>query len=231
MATRLYWGGTITDLAAIGVDASFEVNSLATDRLLVRTSAEAVGFGGGSAPGSGVSNQDVAFRRFLIRLGPNTFSGTFKAQAMAREHNAATDARTQQTVRVLSPNGSVVRGVVIGHDTGGLSQEWVPSTTDSRNAKFPRAGATAVSTVTSYNGDWLEIVLGWRNHGTNTSAVQINSFGGASAADGDLPEDETTRQSTSDCRAWFEFSQDLTFWLPPLARRTYRTAVHRSTVI
>lgn len=163
--------------------------------------------------GSGVANEDTAAAQLVF--GPikaQSIGGTVKGQMGAREGSTAADARSQCTIRVIAPDGSTVRGTLLAMDTAALANEFVVDATTPRNIAVPRGGATALSTVQAFDGDYIVIEFGFRNHGTNTGGVRIRAPGG-DASNGDLPENETTTPVTN-YRGWFEFSQDIKLFVP-----------------
>lgn len=155
--------------------------------------------------GSGSANDDTAC--FQLVYGPiaaQTISGTIKGQMAPREAAAGTDARAQLVARVIASDGSTVRGTLYNFDTAALSSEFNISASARINRQFPRGGAQAVSSVDAQAGDYVVVEFGFRNHGTNTSAVRM----GAGSGSTDLPEDETTAAETASSayRPWVEFS-------------------------
>ena len=160
-------------------------------------------------PAANVQDQDILVRQYVSDpLAAQTISGTVKSVVRAVESATATDARAQFLIRVVSNDGSTVRGTLLAHDTTtGLVSEF--SAASPTNRKFPLAwsapGAT-LSSVACEAGDRLVIAFGCRIHasGTNARTVELR-FGDAAASD--LAEDET---STTDLNPWVEFSQAIT---------------------
>lgn len=214
-ATRIYALSASSDTPA--VDASWEagpaVRRVATDER--RTSASITGT---QVNATGVANQDYAVGQWISGpVAAQTIGGAsvmLRGQMLAREGQAAVDARAQLLIRVLSNDLSTVRGTIIGHDTGALSSEFsVSGTAQYTNRMFPRGGPVATTAVSAQAGDRIVIEYGFRNHGTSGSTVQIPYAG--DPAEGDLPEDEAAtlyENAGPYPLAWFEIGQDIK-WL------------------
>jgi hypothetical protein len=167
--------------------------------------------------GSGVANEDTCASQWIY--GPvraASLAGALKGVLAAREASASSDARAQMIVRIIARDGSV-RGTPLGMDASALSNEFLVSTTATRSALFPLnwtgSGAT-LSRTSMYDGDFIVIEVGFRNHGTNTGNVRVTTPS-APYTNGDFPENETTTPGAN-YRAWFEFSQDIKLWTPKL---------------
>jgi hypothetical protein len=163
-----------------------------------------------SRNGSGVANDDSLHGQFISEpIAAGTISGTVKGQLFARAASGLTDARAQIVIKVISNDGSTVRGTLLDFDTAALSSEFNISASVAVNRMFPRGGSVALSSVVAQAGDRLCIEVGHRNHGTNTGVVRITSGDDASPTT-DLPEDETQDNSGTHV-GWIEFSQDIGF--------------------
>ena len=150
--------------------------------------------------GTGGVGIDQLFRQYVSApIQAQTISGTVKGQIRALQEVTSNDARAQIVIYVVSNDGSALRGVLYGGDTGALSSEFV--TTGRANRKFPRGGAQAVSSVVCSANDRIVMEIGARRSGSSATQVYL-VFGDTGT---DLPEDETT---TSGC-AWIEFSADI----------------------
>jgi hypothetical protein len=161
-------------------------------------------FGGFSARDdlsySGISSgDDLLWYQFISPpLAAQTISGTVKGQLRVAEGSTSDDERAQVVIRVVSGDGTTVRGTLLGPDTGALSSEFGTSAT---NRRFPRGGAQTMTSVAAQAGDRIVVEIGCRHHGTTTSSNPLAVVGDAAASD--LPEDETT---TSNSNGWIEFS-------------------------
>lgn len=179
----------------------------------------------------GVNNVDHLQHHWLLRVKGQDVSGTVKGQFLTRENNAAVNARAQLRIRALSADFSTVRGTLLDFDTGALSSEF-PVGFDANafaNRMFPRGGAQAITPVTTRDGDWLSIEIGFRAHSTATNPAGISKAHNPSG--GDLPEDEVWTGGDGFRSGWIEFSQDIQLWLPAKPRVVRATAVHRAATI
>jgi hypothetical protein len=215
MATRLWPTDTAPGISP-ALDAVWDNSGLLQRRLLGPSSADYVFGTSVLSSGSGVANEDTALYQFIYGpLAAQTFSGTLKGQFFCREANAAADARVQIVARVLSSDGSTVRGTLYGPDTAALSSEFAVQTDGSlaTNRNIPRGGAQSVAGIAAQAGDYLVVEVGFRNHGTNTGAVRVSAGADEATATTDAPEDETTTVSGI-YRSWLEFSHDITINTP-----------------
>jgi hypothetical protein len=211
VATRFYYSDTAAPVSVTPA-AGWDVTANAgTSGLLSRTRTN---YGGAaftaSQPGTGGANED-ALHVVMVSdpIVGATITGTVKGQIFAREANTLTDARAQIVVKVVSNDGSTVRGTLIDFDTAALSSEFNISGGTIINRKFPRGGAVSVTSVAAQNGDRIVVEVGHRNHGTNTGVVRINA-GATVSPTTDAPEDETTDDAAGSYAGWLEFSQTLT---------------------
>lgn len=136
-------------------------------------------------------------------------TGTVKGQVYATESSSAADLRAQMSIRVVSRDGTTVRGTLLGFDTGALGTDEFSVYSTFTNRQFPRGGSTALSSVAASDGDRIVIEIGFRGHegtATNRDARFRFTAGGLS---GDLPEDQTT--TTRGYSTWMEFSETFTF--------------------
>jgi hypothetical protein len=107
-------------------------------------------------------------------------------------------------VRVLSGDGSTVRGTLIASDTTALSNEMSTSMT---NRKFPVGWIDTTPTpVNALDGDRIVIEVGVRRYGVTWA---LDSFDVGSAYNvSDCLEDET---GTAAYNPWIEFADNLVF--------------------
>src|SRR5439155_17441528 len=138
-------------------------------------------------------------------LAAQTSSGTAKCYMQCQERQVADDARSQIVLRVVSNDGSVVRGVLYAGDTGALSHEWATTYT---NRQYPPSGPMTLSSVVASAGDRLVVELGFRSHAGVTNNDAMRLVFGDLLSSADLPEDESTTAQTFD--PWIEFSNPLT---------------------
>jgi hypothetical protein len=149
-------------------------------------------------------------------LGAQTVTGNWTMVMSCYESNVAMNSSLQMTVRVLSGNGSTVRGTVYaGHSAattatvGALGEEM--SSVDDFTRIIP---SQAGSSVTAQAGDVLVVEIGFRAANTVNTVYQAElDLGDNQAADYALTSGVSGR--TSD--AWVETSQALTFLTTPAA--------------
>lgn len=167
---------------------------------------------------STTANLDLLCRQYVSDPleGAQSITGTAKGQMRVRELLAAADAHIQISIRVVSYNGTSVRGTLYAGDTRtGLVNEL---TTTVRNQQVPSAGAgssgvVTLSQVDALDGDRIVIEVGGRvANVTNASqSVAYTMFDGA-ASDLTAAGTETTALN-----GWVELSQSLTFQAVALA--------------
>lgn len=135
---------------------------------------------------------------------------TFKGYFRTVETLGALDARSQVVIRVVSADGATVRGTLYAGDTGtgAVTQEWLASSSSSRNASFPRSVPATVSALTINAGDRLVIELGFRQHSASseTGVIKLGILDPEAFAD--LAENETDTGDSG--RGWLEFSSAIT---------------------
>lgn len=207
MSTRLYPNKSTAAAVSPAYDASWEGTGSAVRRLLGAVpdgSSFAVGLLTSTA--NGTNPNDQLWRQFVSApLAAQTITGTIKGQFLVEEAQATLDADAQLVVRVVSNDGSTVRGTLLASDTSALSSEFVATTYTNR--KFPKAAGSpaTLSSVAVLDGDRIVAEVGMRVHST-IGNVSGFTLGGTGASD--LPEDETT---TANGYAWIEFSADIPF--------------------
>lgn len=210
MATRLYPERLQPADITLTQDAEWDY---ATGFLNLRLSRVKMGATAGTSgtftDSTATSNRDTLVAQLVSPpIKSQTIAGTLKGQGFGITGNASQDLRSQVIARVVSNDGSTVRGVLYAGDlatlTGDPSSEW---TTGFVNRMFPRGGAASLSSVTAQDGDRIVIEMGARKHAAASSSAQMY-IGSILATD--LPEDETdTGWNTK--AGWFEFSQDILF--------------------
>lgn len=209
MATRIYTTATAPPISPTATAGWEDVASI-TRLLGSRTAADYVQSNIATPNGTGVANDDLLF--YQIIYGPisaGALTGTVKGQFFAREANAALDGRAQIVIRIMDSTGTTSRGTSLNFDTGVLANEFAVAAGTQTNRKFPRAGATSLTSVTAQDGDYIVIEVGERNHGTSATAVRI-ATGDSGTGSADLPEDETTTSGSATVyRGWVEFSQTI----------------------
>lgn len=163
------------------------------------------------------SNWDVAQFQFTSDTldVAQTITGTWSGVLRLGETAAAADLSLQATLRVVSLDGTVERGVLYaGHaaalnaTAGALGQE---AGTTAATRLIP--AGTALSSVAAQPGDRIVLEVGTRSHVATTGQGAFIQFGDNSAtADHDL-----TAGATTSLVPWVELSQTLTFGTPQIA--------------
>lgn len=168
-------------------------------------------------------NTDALMVQFVgPPLAAQTIAGTVKGQVLVTENSAAADFRSQCVIRVVSADGSAVRGVLLAGD---LTEQSTPPDGEwnavlFQNRPMPRGGAVALNPVTVLNGDRPVVEWGHRTHNTNNAATRSGIARIGESGTADLPEDST--DTTETLNPWIEFSADIRFLgkaaRPPLTR-------------
>lgn len=206
MARRLYFDRTNAPSVSPAYDASWEVTGDAGRRQLTRTKAGQTASSNFAQTNDTSGSADVLIRQFVSEpLAPQTISGTVWAWFLVRDSSASSaDARSQLVVKVVSGDGSTVRGTLLGHDTGGLTNQWPTSAAARAFPKGATSGAS-VSSVNAHAGDRLVVEVGWRRHytgsGFRSAVITVSSNG----------SDITASEVSTTGDPWVEFSHDLVF--------------------
>jgi len=148
----------------------------------------------------GASEETVLVRQYVSApIAAQTISGTVKLQARAREEAAGMNARDFLLLKVVSNDGSTVRGTLLALN----SYKNTELNTTLTNKTW--ADGDALTSVTAQAGDRIvaEIGVAWLSILNRSCWV---NFGDNSATD--LPENET---ETAAYNPWLEFSMDIVF--------------------
>lgn len=216
MATRLYFGLTAPPISPTA-DSSWEVTSNLTRRVLERgkdadtsVSVSLETLSGSTNSNSPAGAVDVLVAQYVSAplSGNQTISGAIKGQMRALEGVATQDSRLQTVIRVVSGNGTTVRGTLIASNASALSNEF---NTSFRNVKIPLGGSTVPTSVNALDGDRIVVEIGWRKHESATTS-RTAQFSSGNPDGSDLPEDETT---TTAGTPWIEFADNLVFASTP----------------
>jgi hypothetical protein len=144
-------------------------------------------------------------------LPAGAVAGTFTLVTGATESTGSRDAFLQCVIRVVSSDGSTVRGTLYA----GQAQTVESATSTASNYEFTlfsfkvRVLTASLSSVTAQAGDRVVVEYGSRacNANTYNNSVQVLIGDGTSVSD--LPATVDANGSTTDGRPWIEFSQDL----------------------
>ena len=209
MPTRWYLPSTATPDVSPAFDAEWDVTDAVTvgdyRGQMVRTpSGSPVVEQRITKPTSNVLNQDAIAKQFVSEaLAAQTISGTVKGQIRTQHTSASANDRAQIIVRVVSNDGSTVRGVLYAGDPETLSGSPTSEfSTSNVNRRFPRGTEGALSPLAISAGDRLVVEVGVRWHTTSTSTYgsELHFYDDAVS---DLPENETEGAALN---PWVEFS-------------------------
>ena len=163
---------------------------------------------------------------FMVRcvskpLTAQTISGNVYGQILGEEYSSTNNAVPQMVLKVVSNDGSIVRGVLVAADTSSISagQEFPPNiitTGKLGNRYYPRAGVVSLTPLDVEEGDRLVLEIGvlFKAYGSApiygimTLASQNNMP--------DAPSDNTTEYTntfpnTTLPNPWIEFNDIITF--------------------
>jgi hypothetical protein len=206
MGTRFYFPATGAAAVSPAFASGWELTGAAIRRPAT-TARGSSAFTTRQVAESSPSVVDVLWAQYVSApLAAQTIGGTIKGQFVAFESSLLADMRAQLVVKVVSNDGSVVRGTLLDFDAGGL---WSEFETLGRNRAFPRLGegAATLANLAVLDGDRIVFELGYRAHNfsffTRSGSVEL----GDSAAS-DLPENETEAGLLN---PWIELSQSLAF--------------------
>ncbi|MDD2903720.1 MAG: hypothetical protein PHU44_14945 [Syntrophales bacterium] len=202
MATRIYFPSDIVTPLTPAYDDEWNMTS-AAQRWLCVPAKQNSPFVSSNPFVYTASNPpyDVLSWQFISpRLLAQTISGTVKGQFRAKEFSSSDDFCRTVVIKVVSADGSTVRGILLAHFPEALASEFA---TSLANRNFPPPAT--LTEVACQQGDRLVIELGHRSFATVYSYENGKiEIGDDSATD--LPENETT---TNQYCPWLEFSADL----------------------
>ncbi|MEW6378589.1 MAG: phage tail protein [bacterium] len=220
MGTRFYFPRYVSAPISPAYSSQWEqVNTCRWMTYPAKTGASAGGQGvvetSGSAP------YDVSIYQYISdALTAQTISGTVRGQIRAYEINSDGDFCPALLIKVVSGDGSILRGTLLAYFPSALTSEFSLFPT-CENRHFPPE--TALTPLTIQAGDRLVIELGVRAF--NTLAVSREAGLIAGDIDSiDLPEDETTATAAN---PWIEFSHVFQFQDNDLARQIILNAAAR----
>lgn len=206
MATRIYFPSSGAPAVSPAYAAGWGATGSAARRPASRTRS-GTAMANASAAETSAAAIDVLVRQYVLgdALAAQTITGTIKGVFLALESASNADMRAQIVVKVVSSDGSTLRGTLIDFDAGALSSEFEAVSAGSRF--FPRGGAVSVAAVTAQAGDLLVVEIGYRAHNITTASKSGTlTFGDDNA--NDLAETEAILPARN---PWLELSQTLTF--------------------
>jgi len=198
LTTRLYIGSFSTSTFAPTPDTSWEDTSLVSTLELTTDRGSDTALAFQSNESSATNPLDICRLQLVYGpLGAQTFGGTVKAQFLADESDVDINSTVQMLIRIIAPDQATVRGTVLAHGTYGNELN-----TTTRNITFP---ATALTAIESQPGDYMVIELGFRHTSSGAIARQSTFRSVRNNGTADLPEDETSTDTS--LNPWIEFSQ------------------------
>jgi hypothetical protein len=145
---------------------------------------------------SATNNQDSFLVRFVAMLGTGYIQGSFNAILQAYETNAAANAFSQISIKIIKPDGTDRAVLYAGQtNTGTTGSEFAATAqANAANRYFPKPTLSrAMTAAYCYQGDALVVELGFRQNSTATTYTCGFYIGEPSATDlTDLNETETT---------------------------------------
>lgn len=196
--TRFYLPSTGAAAVSPAFDAAWEETGNA-DRLKMATTKIASAMTDKSIT-TLITAGDALCRQYVSDgLAAQTINSYVKLYARTSETLGTVDALSRIVLKVVSSDGSTVRGTLLSFGDFSTGTEW---NTSLRNKTF--ADGDTPSSVVAQAGDRLVLEIGF-NHAAVISSAAIN-FGDNSSTD--LLENET---STSADNPWLEIGQTLTF--------------------
>lgn len=206
--TRLYLPSTGAAAVSPAYDAGWDQPGSATRLRCVTSRIGSAMAAVAVSKSSATVPWNVLHRQYVSDpIGAQVIAGTLKGQVLANQNvGGSSNCSAQLLIRVVSGDGSTVRGTLLAMQTTGGSTFNV--TTD-RNIRFPHqwtAPGASLSSVTAQSGDRLVIEIGHRT--TRSSSGRVGSLTVGDDSGTDLPEDETTTAANN---PWLQFSQTLLF--------------------
>lgn len=209
MPRRLYFSTAAAPVTPPAADAAWQETAGSNNLALVRTPDNTALTTVTRAEAVTTTNYSVLLRRFVSEpLAAQTITGTVVALLRARESNAAGNMSGEMTVKVITGDGSTVRGTLYAHPAHTTNAEEWTTTLSAR--PFPRGASITPANVTSVSaqaGDRLLIELGYVAVNTSSTSYSGELSIGAPTAGADL----SAVAETATNRGWLEFSQDLVF--------------------
>jgi len=200
MASRLYFSSATTSpLDALAFDSGWDATTGAQRRKLLsaKDGADTIADGPSITWNAG---EEVLCRQYVSdQIGATTIDGTVKCQIRCIESASNDAARSRLCIKVVSEDGSVVRGTLFAVATYGPATNM--SAAGLRNKTF--ADGDTVTSVAAENGDRIVVEVGYSD-ASGTTPGATSSFGSSAASD--MPEDETTVTALN---PWIEFSNTL----------------------
>jgi hypothetical protein len=202
MATRFYLQDTTTSQVNPAFGGGWEQTGQATRRRLYRKllSPVATTLANSQVTVPITTTQDILNRQYVSEpLRRQVISGTFSMVIRCFENANSNNATLAVVVKLVSQDGSVVRGTLYSNFNA--------------DTEFPLSGSTATRIInagsltqtTAEEGDRIVVEIGVHAAAPSASGSANQRFGNSAASDFAL-----TSALTTDLNPWVEFSQD--FW-------------------
>ena len=204
MATRFYLHATATPSVNPGY-AGWSDTGGAVRRTMAITRQNSALTNFARAETSSTNNYNVLLAQFVSAplTYDGTLSGTVHGVARALESSTAMNAYSQLVVKVVSGDGSTLRGTALTFVTTG-GTEW-PTTTAAR--RYLGLTANRALTSTAFQaGDRIVVEIGYSARNTGTTNYTGTLRFGDPTSGADMGDSQT---GTADEIPWVEFSQDL----------------------
>lgn len=212
MSTRFYLPASGSAAVSPAYDSSWEESGAAARLPLVTTPSDTAFTLASAQKVTAASPGDVLIRQFVSDVLPaGSISGTFSLVIDAAEATSTADAFLQVVIRVVSGDGSTVRGTLYAGQTtttasassSSPAYEFVGGTNTSA-ARSRILSAVTLSGVTATAGDRIVVDLGYRSSNVGTTRVGSLVLGDPTATG-----DATLAVDGNAARPWIEFSQTL----------------------
>jgi len=201
MSTRFYFVDQTSAPASPAVDAGWENTASLFRRTLYHGK-------GHRAPGTptpvtptittGVTEDAIAIQMVSQPIPPQEITGTVSLVTICSENDALLECTMAVVIRVVSNDGSVVRGTL--YSNFNIDTEFTLNASPSTRI----VNAQAVTPVTTLPGDRIVVEVGAHAEApTATTTIRIYTGRGA------LPDCPLTSGDTNIYNPWVEFSQDL----------------------
>jgi hypothetical protein len=210
MSTRFYFPSSGAAAVSPAFDSLWDTTSAAVRLKLTHPKGSTSSVGSGTLTDGGLTGVvDTAAYQFVSDpIVAGAISGTFTLVMNAAQGGGAMDGYLQTCIRVVSNDGTTVRGTLFAGQT---------FTTVSANSADPnfelgtidnRAIPGTLSSVTAQAGDRLVVEVGWRTCNTSNALQNANFRAGEGTAT-DLQGVNNGTGGTTD-NPWVEFSQTIT---------------------
>lgn len=200
-ATRFYFDSTVTPNITPSYDAGWELTAEALRLPLIykKVVLVATAFASSEITIPITTTQDILSRQFISSPIPaQMLLGTFSLVIRTREVNAGGNATLAVVVKVVSQDGTVVRGT--------LFSTFNTDTEFGTTAATRIVNAQAITALTTLPGDRIAVEIGAHAAAPSVGTTFHARIG---TADPTFTDFALTSGLTTALNAWCEFSQDL----------------------